>query len=97
MSMKLEKWAVIAGVLLLIKWTSSSGAKEKVKPRTPAPGSAREKWDPLGIRKRTAAAIATGDPATMRAFADAIRAEGYAREADELEAAAQAAEQKRRP
>lgn len=59
-----------------------------------AAGSARERWDPLGIKPKTAAAIASGDPQRMRDLARSIRAEGYAAEADELEAAATAAERK---
>jgi hypothetical protein len=57
-----------------------------------APGSAREKWDPLSLKPRVAALIAKGDPKAMREFAALLRADGWAAEAAELEAAAAAAE-----
>jgi hypothetical protein len=100
--------AKLGAVLLLLAFAAfapgaSRGAGRaqrsvpRKQPRVPAPGSAREKWDPLSIRPRVAAAIASGDPARMRELAGLIRPEGYIAEADTLEAAAAAVESTRQP
>lgn len=60
------------------------------------PGSARERWDPLGIKPKVAAAIASGDPQRMRELAALLRPEGYTEEAAALESAAEAVERARR-
>lgn len=92
-----------AAVLLLLVFVAqrrSAARKRQPGPQGPgsswgAPGSAREKWDPLSLKPRVAALIARGDPKAMREFAALLRADGWAAEADELEAAAAAAESRR--
>lgn len=79
--------------LLLLGAVKRTPVRKKApgKGSTPgAPGSARERWDPLGVKPKTAAAIASGDPKRMRELAKLLRAEGYVEEAAELEAAAAA-------
>lgn len=87
-------------LLFLIAAGKGAAAPRRTKPypgATPgAPGSAREKWDPLSLKPRVAALIAAGNAAAMRAFAKLLRADGWAEEAAELEAAASAAEAKKR-
>ena len=89
--------ATLSLVLMLSKLARAAPPKRRPGAGSSpgAPGSARERWDPLSIKKRTAAAIASGDPAAMRSLAKAIRAEGYTEEAAQLEAAAAAAERSR--
>ena len=93
------------GALLLVLVFAAQRRAKAARQRPPgpqgpgstwgAPGSAREKWDPLSLKPRVAALIAAGDPKAMRAFAGLLRADGWAAEADELEAAAAAAESRR--
>jgi len=92
-----------AALLLLLVFAakrSQARRPRKPGPQGPgsswgAPGSARERWDPLSLKPRVAALIAAGDPKAMREFAKLLRADGWAAEADELEAAAAAAEARR--
>lgn len=95
----------LAALLLVLVFAAQRQSSSRTRKRPPgpqgpgstwgAPGSAREKWDPLSLKPRVAALIAAGDPKAMREFAKLLRADGWAAEANELEAAAAAAEARR--
>lgn len=111
MKRQLEAAALLLLLVFAAQRSSSARRKRPPGPQGPgstwgAPGSAREKWDPLSLKPRVAALIAKGDPKAMREFAALLRAvqhddrftqvpDGWAAEAAELEAAAAAAEAKR--
>ena len=99
MSRELKLAALLLVLVFAAQRQSPRPRKRPPGPQGPgstwgAPGSAREKWDPLSLKPRVAALIAAGDPKAMREFAKLLRADGWAAEADELEAAA-AAESRR--
>jgi peptidoglycan hydrolase-like protein with peptidoglycan-binding domain len=83
--------AAIAGLGVLVLLSSGGGKSQasttpKPKPKPiPEPGTG-----PIGdaILQRIAQALATGDPAKMRAEAAKLRREGYTKQADDLDRAA---------
>lgn len=87
--MKLTEELGLIAVLLVLYAASTSTPKPKAPSRSKgAPGSARDKWDPLSIERRKREALDSGDPAVMRHMANLIRDAGYEAEALELEGAA---------